>query len=41
MIGPFRGKYRFLSNFWLVPVKLDGEIYPSVEHALKMKRCIH
>lgn len=33
MIGPFRGEYQWLSNFWPVEVVLDGEVYPSVEHA--------
>ena len=32
-IKEFRGKYRFLSNFWFVRVLLDGVEYPSVEHA--------
>lgn len=32
-ITSFSGKYRFLSNFWPAKVRLDGEIYPSVEHA--------
>lgn len=32
-ISSFSGKYRFLSNFWLVTVHLDGVPYPSVEHA--------
>jgi hypothetical protein len=29
----FAGEYRFLSNFWLSPVQLDGVMYPTVEHA--------
>lgn len=29
----FFGEYRFLSNFWYVDVVLDGEQYPTVEHA--------
>lgn len=33
VINSFTGTYRWLSNFELVDVKLDGEIYPSVEHA--------
>ena len=33
VIGPFRGEYRFLSNFAPVIVELDGHCYPSVEHA--------
>lgn len=32
-ITSFQGEYRWLSNFWLVDVKLDGYVYPSVEHA--------
>jgi ribA/ribD-fused uncharacterized protein len=33
VIGPFRGELRWLSNFWPALVKLDGELYPTVEHA--------
>ena len=29
----FSGEHRWLSNFWPAPVILDGEEYPSVEHA--------
>jgi ribA/ribD-fused uncharacterized protein len=32
-IDRFRGPYFFLSNFYYVHVFLDGELYPSVEHA--------
>ena len=32
-IDSFQGEYRWLSNFWLVPVELDGKTYKSVEHA--------
>ena len=32
-ITGFWGEYRFLSNFFPVDVVLDGEAYPSVEHA--------
>ena len=35
MIGPFRGQYDFLSNFYLTPVKYNGIIYPSSEHAFQ------
>lgn len=31
----FTGTYRFLSNFYPVEVELDGETYPSVEHAFQ------
>jgi len=33
MITQFRDEYRFLSNFWFTPVKYEGRLYPSVEHA--------
>ena len=33
MIDDFRGEYRWLSNFHLCDVVLDGEIFPSTEHA--------
>jgi N-glycosidase YbiA len=33
MIGPFRDKYRFLSNFQRCPLVYDGIFYPSAEHA--------
>lgn len=33
MIDSFQGEFRFLSNFWLVQVLLDGVPYRSVEHA--------
>jgi ribA/ribD-fused uncharacterized protein len=33
MITQFNGPNRWLSNFWLVPVTLDGSDYPSVENA--------
>lgn len=33
MIDSFRGKYRFLSNFWPSPIFVFGSEYPTVEHA--------
>lgn len=33
IIDEFRGAHRFLSNFYPAPVILDGEVYPTVEHA--------
>lgn len=33
IIRHFQKQYRFLSNFWLARVLLDGVVYPSVEHA--------
>lgn len=32
-IDSFRGEYRFLSNFFLVPIEYQGYVYPSTEHA--------
>lgn len=44
MIESFSGKYRFLSNFWLVPVRNtfdnDGILYPSVEHAYQAAKTL-
>lgn len=40
MINDFRGKYRWLSNFWSCFIIVQGEAYPSVENAyqaLKME----
>jgi ribA/ribD-fused uncharacterized protein len=34
-ITSFRGRYRFLSNFALATVLLDGVPYPTVEHAFQ------
>lgn len=33
VIREFKGQYRFLSNFYMVPIEFEGEIYPSSEHA--------
>lgn len=33
IIPAFQGPYRWLSNFWHVPIEMDNMIYPSVEHA--------
>lgn len=33
MIDKFQGEFRWLSNFWPCEIVLDGEVYPSVEHA--------
>lgn len=33
MIRAFVGEYRWLSNFWICKVELDGETYSSVEEA--------
>lgn len=34
-IKAFEGPYRFLSNFYPSDVELDGDIYPTVEHAFQ------
>lgn len=33
MINDFRGEYRWLSNFHLVPIRYQGIDFPSTEHA--------
>lgn len=33
MISDFRGEYRWLSNFHLVPIRYQGIDFPSTEHA--------
>jgi len=35
MIGSFTGKYSYLSNFYLAEIEMDGELYPSTEHAFQ------
>lgn len=32
-IGPFKGEFRWLSNFWPAKVVFEGHEYPTVEHA--------
>ena len=33
MIDSFTKEYRYLSNFFTSPIEVDGEIYPTAEHA--------
>lgn len=40
VIDDFRGAYRWLSNFHLSPVELDGLIYPSTEHAFQAAKTL-
>jgi ribA/ribD-fused uncharacterized protein len=35
MIDRFDKQYRFLSNFYMVPIQFMGNEWPSVEHALQ------
>lgn len=37
-IKEFTGAYRFLSNFWPVPITFDGCLYASVEHAYQASK---
>lgn len=39
-IEGFSGEFRFLSNFWPVDVSLDGEVYPSTEHAYQAAKSL-
>jgi hypothetical protein len=39
-IEKFRGKYRFLSNFWPAEVTFDGEEYESTEHAYQAAKTL-
>jgi len=39
MIESFKGNYNWLSNFYLVDIKVSHRIYPSVEHAYMAAKC--
>lgn len=39
-ISEFRGRYRFLSNFYEVPVVFDGMEFRSVEHAYQAAKSV-
>ena len=41
VVHGFFGPYRFLSNFHLVNVELDGEIYRSTEHAYQAAKTLN
>ncbi len=41
MITSFSGEYRFLSNFWMVPVTYEGITYPSSEHAYQAAKSLN
>lgn len=40
MIGEFRGNTKWLSNFYLTPVRFEGIIYPSSEHAYQAAKTL-
>ena len=35
VVGPFKGEYAFLSNFYPAQVEYDNIVYPTVEHAFQ------
>lgn len=39
-IEKFRGKYEFLSNMYPTILEVDGEVYPSAEHAFQAMKCL-
>lgn len=39
-ISSFFGEYRFLSNFYPQNVILDGQVYPTVEHAYQAAKTL-
>lgn len=39
MISEFRGTTRWLSNFWMVDIFYEGNLYPSTEHAYQAMKC--
>jgi len=39
-ITSFYGEHRFLSNFFMIPVTLDGVEYPSTEHAFQAAKTL-
>ena len=40
MITEFRGKYRFLSNFFPCPVEYEGIVYPTAENAFQAAKTL-
>ena len=40
MIDSFTGEFRWLSNFYPSPIKYEGIIYPSVEHAYQAAKVL-
>lgn len=40
MIIEFQKEYRWLSNFWLVPITINGVTYPSAENAYQASKTL-
>lgn len=40
MIRKFKGKHRFLSNFWSVEIEYKGKVYPTLEHAYQAAKTL-
>lgn len=40
-INKFRGEYAFLSNMYPIMVRIDGESYPSAEHAFQALKSLN
>lgn len=39
-IGPFKGEYRFLSNFWEADIILGDTTFPTAEHAFQAAKAV-
>lgn len=40
LIQEFKDEFRFLSNFYSSPVKVDGILYPTAEHAYQAQKTL-
>lgn len=40
VINSFTDEYRFMSNFHPAPVRLDNDVYPTVEHAYQAAKSL-
>jgi N-glycosidase YbiA len=40
MVSEFQGEFRFLSNFWEIPIKYEGIWFVSVEHAYQAAKTL-
>jgi len=40
MIDSFRGRYRFLSNFYPSPLEYNGTFFPTAEHAYQASKAM-